>query len=66
MAWDPDFIEEAMELSNDGRNLRRQIASIHGEQAQQATSKSASLCNKPQMYGGEESRIDGGAASEAS
>ncbi len=35
MDGNSDFIEETMELSDDGRNLRRQIAGIHGEQARQ-------------------------------
>jgi hypothetical protein len=51
MAWNSDFIEETVELSNNGRNLRRQIAGIHGEQAQQVATKSASLCNDFQIYG---------------
>jgi hypothetical protein len=46
MAGNSDFIEETMKLSNDGRNLRRQIAGIHGEQAQQVALISGSLCNK--------------------
>jgi hypothetical protein len=66
MAGNSDFIEQTMELSNDGRNLRRQVAGIHGEQAQQVALNSASLCNKVQMYGWEVSNVDGGAASVAS
>ncbi len=46
MAGNSDFIEETVKLSNDGRNLRRQIAGIHGEQAQQVALISVSLCNK--------------------
>jgi hypothetical protein len=46
MAWNSDFIEETMKLSNDGRNLQRQIAGIHGKQAQQVAWISVSLCNR--------------------
>lgn len=29
MAWDPNFIEQAMELADDRRHLRCEIAGIH-------------------------------------
>jgi hypothetical protein len=51
MDGNSNFIEETMELSNDGRNLRRQIAGIHSEQAQQVAFNSASRCNRIRMYG---------------
>jgi hypothetical protein len=46
MTRDSDFIEQTVELSNDSRNLRRQIAGIHDEQAQQAAMETGSLCNE--------------------
>jgi hypothetical protein len=62
MDGNSNFIEETVELSNDGRNLRRQIVGIHSEQAQQVAFNPASLCKIIRMYGWEVSRVDGGAA----
>ena len=62
MDGNSNFIEETMELSNDGRNLRRQIVGIHSEQVQQVAFSPASLCKIIRMYGWEVSRVDGGAA----
>lgn len=30
MAWDADLIEEAVQLANDGIDLLRQVAGVHG------------------------------------
>lgn len=32
MAWDTDFVEQDMKLTDDGRHLRGEIARVHGWQ----------------------------------
>jgi hypothetical protein len=63
MVGNANFIEEAMKLSNDCRNLRGQITGIHGDRAQIGALDSGLLMQNFEMYGCEVAR-NGGSAVE--